>query len=207
MFCAPELIFGGVKGIRSLIQVLRSMTLFRQYRGHPVPSSCFALLDSFLAVFRASGPIFMFCASGLVFCGSKGVGSRFHALRSRTLFWRYRGLQVHFLCFTLLDPFSAVQSAKSNFIPLRFRTHFRRYRDRRVQLSCLSLPYSFSAVPRPSGPVFMLCAPEHVSTVPRTPGLVFMFCALRSVFSGMESVGSSFHVMRFRTRFRRYRGR
>jgi hypothetical protein len=36
---------------------------------------------------------------------------------------------------------------------------------------------------------------------------VFMFCAHWHVFGGAEGVGSHFHVLRSRTRFRRYRGR
>jgi hypothetical protein len=67
-FCAPELLFDGTEGvgccfhvlrarnrfrrtegIGSRFYVLRSRTRFRRYRGHRVPFSCFALLDSFLA--------------------------------------------------------------------------------------------------------------------------------------------------------------
>jgi hypothetical protein len=58
MFCAPGVVFGGNKGVG-------------------VPFSCFALPDSFSAVPRASGPVFMFCVPGLIFGGTEGVGSRF----------------------------------------------------------------------------------------------------------------------------------
>jgi hypothetical protein len=66
--------------------------------------------------------------------------------------------------------------------------HFRWYRGRRVNLSSFALSDSFSAVPRASGPVLKFCAP-------------------RLVFGGNEGVGSRFHVLRSRTRFRRCRVR
>jgi hypothetical protein len=99
MFSASGHIFGGTEGVGSLFHVLRSRTRFRQYRGRRVPFSRFALPDSFSAVPRASGPFFMFCAPGLVFDGTEGVGSLFHVLRSRTRFRRYRVRRVPFSCF------------------------------------------------------------------------------------------------------------
>jgi hypothetical protein len=77
------------RGRRSLFHVLRSRTHFRRYRGQRVPFSCFACPDSFFAVPRASGPVFMFSALGLVFGGTECVGSRFHVLRARTSFRQY----------------------------------------------------------------------------------------------------------------------
>jgi hypothetical protein len=89
MFCAPGLVFGGTEGVESRFHVLRSRNRFRRCRGHRVPFSYFALPDSLSAVARASGPVFMFCAPGLVFGGTEGVLSLFHVLRSRThqKFW------------------------------------------------------------------------------------------------------------------------
>jgi hypothetical protein len=84
--------------------------------------------------------------------------------------------------------FGGTEGVGSCFHVLRSRTHFRRYRGRRVPLPCFALPDSFSAVPRASGPVFKFCSPEHV-------------------FGGIEGVGSLFHVLLSRTRFRRYRWR
>jgi hypothetical protein len=85
---------------------MRSRTRFRRYggrrvsflavRGRRVPLKCFALLDSFSAVLGASGPIFLFCAHGLVFGGTEGVESLFHIFGSRTYFRRNRGHQVRF---------------------------------------------------------------------------------------------------------------
>jgi hypothetical protein len=207
MFCAPGLIFGGSEGVGSPFHVLHSRTRFRRYRGRPVPFSFFALLESFSAVPRASGPVFMFCVPGLIFGGTEGVGSCFHVLRSRTRFRRYRGRRLPFSCFAFSDPFSSVPRASgpvfffcapelifggievvgSRFHVLRARTHFRCYRGSRVLFSCFALPYTFSAVPRASGTVFMFCV----------PGLDF---------SDTEGLVSHFHVLRSLTRSRQYRG-
>jgi hypothetical protein len=173
-----------------------------------VPFSCFALPDSFSAVFRASHPVFLFCAPGLVFDSTEGVGYRFLILRTHTHFRRYRGRQVPFSCFALPNSYFAVSWASghvfmfcapglifggtedfgSRFNLLRSRTNIRRYRGRRVPFSCFVLPYSFSTVPNASGPVFIFCPP-------------------RLIFGGIEGVRSHFHVLRARTRFWRYRGR
>jgi hypothetical protein len=178
MFYAPGLVFDGTEGVGSHFHVLRSRTRFQRYRGLLVPFSCFALPDSFSAVPMAYGPIFIFCAPGLVFGGTEGVGSRFHVLRSRTRYRRYRGLGSRFHALR----------AQNRFRVLRARAHFRRYRGRRVPFSCFTRPDSFSAVPRASGPVFKLCA----------PGLIFGYTV---------GVVSRIHVLRARTLFRMYRGR
>jgi hypothetical protein len=202
---------------------LRARTHFRRYRGCRVQFSCFPLIDMFSAVTIASGPIFLFCTSVLVFGVTDGVRSRFLFLRAWTHFRRYRGRPVLFTCFAVPDMFSAVSRATcpifmfcsprlmfggtegvrsrfhvfctpghvfdgtdvvgSRFHVLRAGTRVRRYRGCRVPFSCFALPESFLAVPGASGPVFMFCA----------PGLIF---------GGTEVVGSRFHVLRARTRFR-----
>jgi hypothetical protein len=78
MFCAPVLVFGGTEGVPSHFHVFRSRTYFRRYQGRRVPFSYFARPDSFSAVPRASDPVFLFCALGLIFDGTVGVRSRFH---------------------------------------------------------------------------------------------------------------------------------
>jgi hypothetical protein len=205
MFCTTTLIFRGTEGVGSRFHFLRSQTRFRRCRVRRVSFSCFARPFSFLAVPRAWGPVFMFFATGLIFGGTEGVGSRFHGLRSRTRFRQYRGRRVPFSCFALSDSFSTVLRASglifmfcapgvvfsgtagvgSRFYVLRSRTHFRQYRVRRVPFSCFARPDSFSEVPRASGSFFLFCA----------PGLVF---------GCTEGVRSRFHVLRNRTRFRRY---
>jgi hypothetical protein len=111
MFCAPGLVFGCAKCDGSRFQVLRSRTRLRRYRWRRVPFSRFALPDSFLAVPNSPGPVFTFCALGLIFGGTKGVPSRFHVFRSRTCFRRYQGRRVLFSCFALPDSFSTVLRA------------------------------------------------------------------------------------------------
>jgi hypothetical protein len=96
MFCAPELVSHGTEGVGSRFQVLRDRTHFRRYRGRPLPFSSFALPNSFSAVPRASAPVFMFCAPGLVFDGIEGVGSYFQVSRARTHFRQHRGRSVLF---------------------------------------------------------------------------------------------------------------
>jgi hypothetical protein len=203
MFCAPGHIFGGTKGVGSHFHVLHSRTHFRRYRGGPVSFSCFALPDSLSAVSSASGPALMFCAPELVFDGTEGVGSRFHVLRSRNLFRRYRWRPISFSCFARPDSICTIPRASgpvfifcapvlivgvaecvgSHFHVLRTETHFRRYRGSRFSFSCFALSDSFSAVPRVSGPVFMFCAPALV-------------------FDGTDGVGSRYHVLRSGTRCR-----
>jgi hypothetical protein len=159
--------FGSTEGVGSTFHVLRSRNHFRLFRGRRVPFPCFALPDKFSTLSRASGTVFMLYTPGHVFGGTEGVGCRFHALRSRTCFQRYRGRQMSFSCFGLPDSFSAVQWAsavvfmfcahghvlgcaegvESSFHVLRSRTHFPLFRGRRVPFPCFALPDTFSAVP------------------------------------------------------------
>jgi hypothetical protein len=108
MFCVPGLIFGGNQGVGSRFHTLRFRTHFLRYRGCSILFSCFARPDSFSTIPRASGPVFMFCAPGLVFGGSEGAGSRFNVLRSRTRFRQCRVRWVPFSCFARPHSFSKV---------------------------------------------------------------------------------------------------
>jgi hypothetical protein len=168
MFCAPRLVFDGTEGDGSRFHVLRARTRFLRYRGRRVSFSCFVRPDSFSAVTRAIGPVFMFCPLCFVFSSNEGVGSRFLVLRIRTRFRRYLGRQVLFSCIAGADSFSAVPRVSgpvfifcapglffdgiegngSRFQFLRAQSRIRRYRGRRVPLSCFARPNSFSAVPR-----------------------------------------------------------
>jgi hypothetical protein len=197
MFSYPGHVFGRIEGVGSLFHVLHSRTRFWRCRGRPIPFSCLPLPGMFLALPRASGPFFMFCAPGIIFGGIEGVRSHFHVLRFRTHFWRYRGHQIPFSCFALLDSFSAVRRPSSpvfifcaprivfgcaecvgsRFHVLRARTHFGWYRGRRVPFSCFARTNYFSAVRRASCLVFMFCAPELI-------------------FGGAECIGSRFNVLR-----------
>jgi hypothetical protein len=111
MFCAPGFIFGGTEGVRSRFHVLRSRTRFRRYGRRRLPFSCFVRPDSFSAVPRASGPVFMLCALEHVFGCTEGVGSRFHVLCARTHFRRYRERRVPFSCFARPNSFLVVLRA------------------------------------------------------------------------------------------------
>jgi hypothetical protein len=171
-----------------------------------VQCSCFAHPDSFWALPRASGPIFTFCvirlilggprasvqfscfcAPGLIFGGIEGVGPSFHILLHDSLSAILRASHLVFIFFTTRLVLGDTDGVMSNFHVMRYRTHFGRYRGRRHQFSCFLLPKSFSMVPR-------------------MWDLVFMFCAPGIILGGTEGVGSSFHFLRSRTRFRRYRG-
>jgi hypothetical protein len=101
MFCDPEIFSGGAEGVGAHFQILRSPTSFRRYRGCRGSFSCFALPDSFWVVPRAPGPFFLFYASKLVSSGTKGVGNRFHILRSPTRFQQYQGRRGSISCFEL----------------------------------------------------------------------------------------------------------
>jgi hypothetical protein len=111
MFSATGHIFDGAEGVESRSHVLNARTHFRRNRGRRFPFSCFAFLDSFSANRRASGLDFLFCAPGHVFDGTEGVGSRFHVLRSRARFRRYRGRRIPFSFFARPDSFSKVLMA------------------------------------------------------------------------------------------------
>jgi hypothetical protein len=111
MFCAPGLVLGGTKGVRSRFQVLRSRTHFRRNRGRRVPFACFALPDPFWAVPMESGLVFIFCAPSPVSGGTEGAESNFHVLCSQTHFGLCRGRRVQLPCFAFPDSFSAESRA------------------------------------------------------------------------------------------------
>jgi hypothetical protein len=147
MFCAPELLFGDTDGVASSFHVLRSRTRFRRFQGRRVPFSCFTRPDSFSAEPRASGPVFMFCAPGLIFGVTEGIECLFHVLRSRIRFGRCSVRRLSFSCFARSDSFSDVprvsgpvfmfyapglvfrgsEGVGSRFHVLRARTRFQRY--------------------------------------------------------------------------------
>jgi hypothetical protein len=164
-----------------------------------------ALLFIFLAVPRASGLVFKFCAPGYVF-GGAGVGSCFHVLRCRTRFRQYRGCRLPFSCFARPNSFSAILTASGpifmfcaaghvfggaegvgpRFHVLHYRTRFQQYRGRHVPFPCFKHPDSFSAVPWASAPVFMFCAPELVFGGTEGRRVPFSCFALPNTFSAVR---------------------
>jgi hypothetical protein len=225
MFCASGLVFGCSEGVGSRFHVLRARTRFQKFRGRRVPFSCFASPDSFSTVLRASGLVFMFCAPGLVFGGTDCVVSRFHVLRYRTRFRRFRGCRVPFSCFARPDSFSAVPRVSDPvFMFCATGLIFGGTEGVRSRFHVFACPDSFLAVSRASGPLFMFCAPRIVfdgaervgfscfalpdpfSALPGASGPVFMFCTPELFFGDIDGVASRFHVLRARTRFQRHRG-
>jgi hypothetical protein len=138
-FCAPGLVFGGTKSVGSRFHVLRSRIRFQRCRVRRVLFSCSALPESLSAVPRASGPVFMFCATGFVSTVPRTSGP------------------VFMFCATGLV-FGGAECVGFRFHVLRVRTRFRPNRVRQVSFLCFALPDSFSTVPRASGPVFRFCA-------------------------------------------------
>jgi hypothetical protein len=127
VFCTPGLIFGGTEGVVSCFHLLHTRPRFRRRRrcrGRRDPFSCFARPNSISMVPRASSPVFMFCAPGLVFDGAEGVWSRFH-----------------FCALGLI--FIVTEGVPSRFHVSRSRTCFQRYRGRRVPFSYFAPPDSF----------------------------------------------------------------
>jgi hypothetical protein len=193
--------FCGTEGSGSHFHVLRSQISFRRYRGRKVLFSCLALLDSFWPVPRAQGLVFLSCAHRFIFDGTKGVECRFHVLRSRTRFGRYRGGQVQFSCFALPDSISSVLRRQVLFSLFALPNYFSAAPRRRVPFLSFVLQDTFSAVSMASGPVFTFCALEPFCAVLVALGPVLIFCALEIVLGGFEGVGSHFHVLCSLTHF------
>jgi hypothetical protein len=182
MFCTLGLIFDGTEGDGPRFHVLRCRTRFRWYRGRWVQFSFFALPGSFWAVPRVLGLVFMFCAPGHVLGGTEGAQSSFHILRSQNRLGWYRGRQVQFSWFALLESisteprepssvfmfcapglnFGGTEVVGSRLNVLRSQTRFGPYQGRRVRLSCFAPPKSFSALPTAPSPVFIFCASRLV---------------------------------------------
>jgi hypothetical protein len=207
MVYAPGHIFDGTEGVGSRFHVLRARTHFRRNRGRRVPFSCSARPDSFSAVPRAWGLVFMFCTLVLVLRGYRGVGPVFMFCAPGLIFVVTEGVGIIFMFCAPGISFGCTEGVGSRLHVLRSRTHFRRYRSRRVPFSCFAHPDSFSEVPSASGLVDMFCAPRLVFGC--TEGVGSRFHVLRPglVFDGTEGVRSRFHVLCARTRFQRYLGR
>jgi hypothetical protein len=122
--------------------------------------SSFVLPDSFSAVPRASGLVFMFCAPRFIFDRTEGVRSPFLIVRSRIHFGRYRRRWVPCSCFALADSSWALPMACAPF-------------------SCFALPDSFSTVSGASGHVLLFCAPGVILGC--TDGAEPRFHVLRSL--------------------------
>jgi hypothetical protein len=214
----------------SRFHVLCVQTHFRRSRGRHVPLSCFARRDLFLAVPRASGPVFdstefvrsgfhVLC-SGLIFGGTESGGSLFHILRFRTHFSTVTGATCPVFIFCASGHvFGGTEGVRSRFYVLHAQTHFWRCRVRRVPFSCFVRPNFFGGPEGDRSRVHVLRDGTHFwryggrqvpfscfarlnlfSTVSRV-------LAPRVVSRGTEGVGSRFHVLLSLTRFQQFRGR
>jgi hypothetical protein len=172
---APELIFGGIDGVKSCFLVLRSHTRFRQCG-------------------RASDPIFKFYAPVQLLGRTEGVDSRFHVLRYRTRFWQYQGRKLSFSCFARPNSFSAVPTWVP-FSCLRSQTLFRWCVGRRVPLLCFALSDTFLAVRRASGPIIVFCTPIFLFCVP-----ALIFGGTEGIGSRFHVFRSRTHFRRYRGR-------
>jgi hypothetical protein len=206
MFCASGLIFGGTAGVGTNFHVLRARTRFRRYRGRQVPFSCFSLLESFPALPRASGPVFMFCAPGLIFGGTECVGSCFHGLRSRARFRRYRGLRIPFSYFALPNTFSSVPRALG--LIYMFCVPGLVFSDTEGVGSGFHVMRPWSRFHGSEGVGFHFHVLHARTCFRRNRGcrLPFSCFLFRTHFSCYRGRGSRFHVLISRTRFRRYGG-
>jgi hypothetical protein len=115
MFCAPRLLFGGNEGFDSNFHVLRSRNHFQRYKGRHIQFSCFALLDSFSTIPQASGPVFMFYASRLIFDGNESIGSVFMFCAPRLIFGVPRALDPVFKFCTHILIFRSTERVGSIF--------------------------------------------------------------------------------------------
>jgi hypothetical protein len=153
IFCAPELAFGGIEGVGYHFHVLRARTSFQPCLGRRVPFSCSALPDSISALPRVLGPIFLFCAPGIIFGVTEDVGSRFHVVRARTHFrWcrGHRGLIFMFCAPRLI--FGDTEGVDPIFMFRAPGPEFGVTEGVRSPFSCFARPDYFSAVARASVP-------------------------------------------------------
>jgi hypothetical protein len=176
-----------------------------------------------LAVPRASGPFFVFCALRLILGGTESIGSSFHVLRSYTHFRHNQRRRVLFSCFALPDSFwmasspvfmfcasgfvwGCTKGVGSRFQVLRSRNYFVQYRGHGAPFSCFVLSKSFADFPRAVIPFSSFALPDTFLAVSMASGPVFMFCVPGLILSGTAGMRSSFHVLRSMTHFERYRG-
>jgi hypothetical protein len=226
MFCAPRVVSRGTEGIGSNFHVLRAQIHFRWYRGRWVPFSCLGSRTRFRRC-RVRRVPFHVLRDRTHFRRYRGRRFPFSCFARPDSFSTVLRASVPFSCFAPPDTFSAVPRVSgpvfvfyapklifggfevdvSHFLILRARTRLRRFREHRDPFLCFMLPESFSAVPRASGTVFIFSLLDSFSAVPRASGTVFRFYAPGHVFGVALCVGSRFHVLPARTRFRRYRGR
>jgi hypothetical protein len=163
----------------------------------------------------------MFYTPELIFGSIDSVGSRFHVLRSRTHFRRYRGRRVPFSCFELPDPFLTVPTVSdpvfkflapepvfggadgvgSHFHVFTLGLIFGGTEGVVSHFNVLHSWTHFRQYQRRQVSFSCFAFQDPFSALPTASGLVFMFCAPGLIFGDTESVRSRFHVLSSRTRF------
>jgi hypothetical protein len=197
MFYVSRPILGGTGGVGSSFHVLRSRTHSGRYFGPQVLFSSFTFPDPFWAVHRASGPVFIFCSTDIVWGITEGVGSRFHVLRSPTLFWLYRGHRVQFSCFALPESFRAVLRASDPVFMFCVPDPFWAVLGMPCQVFFFyALGLFWGGFEGASSHFHVLCSPDPFWAVPRASGPILMFCVPRPILGCTGGVVSSFHVLR-----------
>jgi hypothetical protein len=149
----------------------------------------------------------MFCVPELIFGGTYGVGSRFHVLRSRSLFRRCGKRRVPFSYFAPPDSFSAVSMASSRVfmlcVPVRIfggsegvGSHFHGLRSGLVFGGFKGVVSGFH----------VLLSRTHFRRYRRRRVSFLCFALLGLVFGGTVGACYRFHILCARTHFRRYLG-
>jgi hypothetical protein len=156
----------------------------------------------------ASGPVCIYCSTGLIFGGTGGLGSRFLIWCARTCFRRYRGRLVPFSCFANPDSLSAVSRASNLIFMFSAPGHvFGGIEGVESLFHVLRSETRFRRYRGRRDPFSCFALPESFSMVPSASGAVLMFCTPGLVFGGTECIRSRFRVLRARTHFLRYRWR
>jgi hypothetical protein len=126
MFFAAGLISGGIEGAGASYIFLLYWTRFRRCGGRRVQFSYFVLSDSFFAVSRVRGPVF-------IFDGTEGPHILFSCFAISNHFWWYQGMSGPVLMFC--GPrliLGSTEGVRSSFNGLRFMTHFRQHQGHGV---------------------------------------------------------------------------
>jgi hypothetical protein len=119
------LVFDGTDGAESRFHVLRSLTHFRRYRARRLLFSCFAFSDSFLAIPRASTPVFLFCAPDSFPAVWRASDLLFMFCSPGLVFPQFRGRRVPFSCFASVLIFDGTEGVGFRFQVLHAQTCFR----------------------------------------------------------------------------------
>jgi hypothetical protein len=144
----------------------------------------------------------MFCAPGLIFGGTEGVGSHFHASRAGSFSAVPMASGPIFIFCAPGIIFGGTEVVRSRFHVLRSQTCFQRCRVRWVTFSCFVRPEWFRR-PEDDGSRFHVFRTGTIFSGTEGIGSNFhVFFAPGVISRDTEGVGSRFQVLRSRTHFR-----